>query len=253
MFDGGGGGLVAGFVTLGLLMAVVAVIAGRHLPDEPARRPRAIWLSVAMLPVLVIGVLAAAAFIEALVLLILGPESRGAGFAEAIGGLAGRGDRPGMNGLGGLLSGMDGFGGNATDAVVRSLVSSGIVAIVTLVLYRIHEGWRGELVAEAGFAGSAAARVLQAFAYTAVLIFVVLFAVSAVKAGYGTFRIAAPGTSALFPISEAAERERGVADLLSGAALAGASWWLLQMHRRLAATWRGEPSPTPAAPPPPAA
>ncbi len=252
MFDGGGGALVAGFVTLGLLMAVVAVIAGRHLPDEPARRPRAIWISVAMLPVLVIGVLAGAAFIEALVLLILGPESKGAGFAAAIGGLADRG-RPGMNGLGGLLGGMDGFGNDATDRVVRTLVSSGVVAIVTLVLYRIHEGWRGELVAETGFAGSAAARVLQAFAYTAVLIFVVLFAVSAVKAGYGIFRIAAPGTSALFPINEAAERERGVADRLSGAALAGASWWLLQMHRRLAATWRGEPSPTPAAPPPPAA
>ncbi len=252
MVDGGGGALVAGCVTLGLLMAVVAVIAGRHLPDEPARRPRAIWISVAMLPVLVIGVLAGAAFIEALVLLILGPESKGAGFAEAIGGLADRG-RPGMNGLGGLLGGMDGFGNDATDRVVRTLVSSGVVAIVTLVLYRIHEGWRGELVAETGFAGSAAARVLQAFAYTAVLIFVVLFAVSAVKAGYGIFRIAAPGTSALFPINEAAERERGVADLLSGAALAGASWWLLQMHRRLAATWRGEPSPTPAAPPPPAA
>jgi hypothetical protein len=247
VFDGGGGPLIAGFVTLGLLMAVVAVVAGRHLPDEPARRPRAIWISVAMLPVLVIGVLAGAAFIEALVLLILGPESKGAGFAEAIGGLSG--GRPGMNGLGGLLSGMDGFGGDATDRVIRTLVSSGIVAIVTFVLYRIHEGWRGELVDETGFAGSAAARVLQAFAYTAVLIFVVLFAVSAVKAGYGIFRIAAPGTSALFPISETAERERGVADLLSGVALAGASWWLLQMHRRLAATWRGEPS---SAPPPPA-
>ena len=85
------------------------------------------------------------------------------------------------------------------------------------------------------------------------MIFVVLFAVSAVKAGYGIFRIAAPGTSAVIPISETAERERGVADLLSGLALAGASWWLLQMHRRLAATWRGEPSSTPAAPPPPAA
>jgi hypothetical protein len=253
MFDGGGGALISGFLTLGLLMAIVAVIAGRHVPDERATRPRAIYVSVAMLPVLVIGALAAAAFLEAIVQLILGPESPGGGLADAIGGLAGEGDRSGLGGLGGLLSGMNGLGHDATDAAIRSLVSSGIVAVVTFALYRVHEGWRGELTGDAGFGGSAAARVLQAFAYTAVLIFVVLFAVSLVKAGYGIFRIAAPGTSALLPLSETAERERGIADLVSGLALAGGSWWLFQMHRKLAATWRGEPSAAPTAPPPPAA
>lgn len=253
MFDGGGGALISGFVTLGLLMAIVAVIAGRHLPDERATRPRAIYLSVAMLPVLVIGALAAAAFLEALVQLILGPESPGRGLADAIRGLTGDGDRSSLGGLGGLLSGMGGLGHDATDAAIRTLVSSGIVAVVTFALYRIHDGWLGELTGETDFDGSAAARVLQAFAYTAVLLFVVLFAVSVVKAGYGIFRIVAPGTSALLPLSESAERERGIADLVSGMALAGASWWLLQMHRKLAATWRGGPSPTPAEPEPPAA
>ena len=248
----GGGALISGFVILGSLMAIVAVVAGRHLPDERATRPRAIYISVAMLPVLVIGALAAAAFIDALVQLILGPESPGGGLADAIGGLAGDGDPSGLGGLGGLLSGMSDLGFDATDTAIRTLVSSGIVAIVTFALYRIHEGWRGELTGDAGFGGSAAARVLQAFAYTAVLIFVVLFAVSLVKAGYGVFRIVAPGTSALLPLSETAERERGIADLVSGLALAGASWWLFQMHRRLAETWRGEPSPTPAPPAPPA-
>jgi hypothetical protein len=253
VFDGGGGALIPGFVTLGLLMAIVAVIAGRHLPDERATRPRAIYLSVAMLPALVIGALAAAAFLEALVQLILGPESPGGGLADAIGGLADVGDRSGMGGLGSLLSGMGNLGHDATDAAIRTLVASGIVALVTFALYRILDGWRGELTGDADFGGSAAARVLQAFAYTAVLIFVVLFAVSLVKAGYGIFRIAAPGTSALIPLSETAERERGIADLVSGLALAGGSWWLFQMHRKLAATWRGEPSAAPTAPPPPAA
>jgi nitrate reductase NapE component len=252
VFDGGGGALISGFVTLGLLMAIVAVIAGRHLPDERATRPRAIYISVAMLPVLVIGALAAAAFIEALAQLILGPESPGGGLADAIGGLAGDGDPSGLGGLGGLLSGMGEFGFDATDAVVRTLVTSGITAVVAFALYRMHDGWRGELTGDADFGGSAAARVLQAFAYTATLLFVVLFAVSAVKAGYGIFRIAAPGTSALLPLSETAERERGIADLVSGLALAGASWWLIQMHRKLAEAWRGEPSPTPAPPAPPA-
>ena len=45
------------------------------MPDESSIRPRAIYLGAAMLPVLVIGVLAATAFLEAVVLLILGPES----------------------------------------------------------------------------------------------------------------------------------------------------------------------------------
>jgi hypothetical protein len=49
MFDGSGGSLIAGFVTLGLLMAIVAVITGRRLPDETATRPRAIYLTVAKL------------------------------------------------------------------------------------------------------------------------------------------------------------------------------------------------------------
>ena len=96
-------------------------------------------------------------------------------------------------------------------------------------------GWRQALVDDAGFLGSLAARTFQAFAYMVVLIFVVLFAVSAVKAGYGIFRVVAPDTSAVFALSESAERERGIADIVSGLALAGASWWLLQMHWKLAA------------------
>ena len=75
----------------------------------------------------------------------------------------------------------------------------------------------------------AAARVFQALAYTVVLIFVVLFAVGAVKAGYGVFRVVAPDTSAMISISETAEREGGIADIVSGLALAGASWWVFQM------------------------
>lgn len=247
MFDGGGGSLIAGFVTLGLLMAIVAVITGRRLPDEASTRPRAIYLCVAMLPVLVVGVLAATAFLEALVQLILGPETG----EDLLGGLAG-GAMPG--GVGDLLTGMGDFGLDPKDAVIRTLVGAGITAVVALALFRLNQGWRDSLVGDdATFRGSPAARVLQAFAYVVVLIFVVLFALSVVKAGYGIFRIAAPGTSAVFALSETAERERGIADVVSGLALAGVSWWLLQMHWRLAATWRGDDPATPTVPEPPAA
>lgn len=254
MFDGGAGSLISGFVTLGLLMAIVAVITGRRLPDESSNRPRAIYLSVAMLPVLVIGVLAATAFLEAVVQLILGPESGKEDLLSGLSGLAG-GGMPGadMGALGGLLSGMGDFGLSPTDAAIRTLVASGITAVVAFALYRLHQDWRNALVDDVRFLGSPAARVLQAFAYTVVLIFVVLFAVSAVKAGYGIFRVVAPDTSAVFSLSESAERERGIADIVSGLALAGVSWWLFQMHWKLAAAWRGDTVGAPAVPEPPAA
>ena len=252
MFDGGAGSLVSGFVTLGLLMAIVAVITGRHLPDERATRPRAIYLSVAMLPVLVVGVLAAAAFLEAAVQLILGPES-GEDLLSGLGGLAG-GGIPGaeMGQLGGLLTGMGDLGLDPADAAIRTLVGSGVTAVVAFAIYRLHQDWRQGLMEDASFAGSVATRTFQAFAYTVVLIFVVLFAVSAVKAGYGIFRVVAPDTSAVFSLSESAERERGIADIVSGLALAAASWWLLQMHWKLAATLRDE-TPATTRPSPPAA
>jgi hypothetical protein len=250
MFDGSGATLVWGFFTLGLLMAIVAVITGRHLPDVGTTRPRAIYLSVAMLPALVIGVLAAVAFIEAAVQLILGPES-GEDLLGGLGGLAGGGIPGAEGGLGDLLTGMGDSGLDPTDAAIRTLVASGITAIVAFAVYRLHLAWRNALVDDAGFLVSPANRTFQAFAYVVVLIFVVLFVVSAVKAGYGIFRVVAPDTSAVFPLSETAERERGIADIVSGLALAGASWWLLQMHWKLAAGWRGDAA-GPLVPQPPA-
>jgi hypothetical protein len=245
MFDGGAGSVVSGFFVLGLLMAIVAVITGRHLPDETSTRPRAIYLSVAMLPVLVIGVMAAAAFLEAAVQLILGPETG----EDLLGGLVG-GGMPGaeMGGLGDLLTGLGHSFGLDRDAVIRTLVASGITAIVAFAVYRLHQDWRRQLLDDVSFRGSPASRTFQAFAYTVVLIFVVVFVVSAVKAGYGVFRVVTPGTSTLFAFSETVERERGIADIVSGLSLAGASWWLLQMHWNLAATWRGDSAYAPAAP-----
>jgi hypothetical protein len=264
MFDGGAGSLIGAFFTLGLLMAIVAVITGRRLPDEAATRPRAIYLSVAMLPVLVIGVVAAAKFLETAVQLILGPESGVESLMGRLGGLGGLGGMGGggmptgggAGGLGDLISGLGGnLGFDPTEAVIRTLVATGITAVVAFAMYRLHQGWRDRVFDGPGFGDSPAARTFQAFAYTVVLIFVVLFVVSAVKAGYGVFRVVAPGTSAIFSFSESAEREQGIADIVSGIALAAASWWLLEMHWKLASRLRGDAAPdaAPEVPEPPAA
>ena len=266
MSHSGGGALAFGFVSLALLAAIVGVIAGRRMPDESSIRPRAIYLGAAMLPALVIGVLAAARFLEALVRLILGPESLKESIANLGGGELGNligggglggmlGDSGGAGGLagglagslGGLLAGL-GEGLDPTDAVIRTLVASGITAIVAFAVYRLHVDWRRPVVDDAAFHGSAAARVFLAVAYTAVLIFVVLFALAVVKAGYGVFRAVAPGTSAAFAISETAEREQGIADIVAGAALAAGAWWVLHTAWKLAGDWRGESAPSPEAP-----
>jgi hypothetical protein len=233
--------VIGGFVVLGLTMAVVATITGRRQPDDASTRPRAIVLAVGMFPLLVIGVLAARGAIDAVVRLILGPE------AGVLGGIA---DAVAGGALGGVPGGFGDLGIDATDAAVRALVSSAIVAIVAFALFRLLLDWRDGLTGEAAFPGSPAARVLQSFAYLVVLMFVALFAVGVVEAGYGLFRVIAPGTSAVLGIGESAEREAGVADIVSGAALAAASWWLFQTHWKLAATWRGTGSPDVPGPPP---
>ena len=243
MFHGGGGAVIGAFTTLGLLMAIVAVITGRHLADERAMRPRAIYLSVAMLPVLVIGVVAASAFIEAAVQLMLGPEQDG-GFLAA----------------------------SAAACQERRWVAWAILSPASAAFRarpdrrrdphargrRAGSAWRSRSTActWTGAANSRATgspwrrRAFQSFAYTVVLVFIVIFVASAIEAGYGVFRVAAPGTSAMFSIN--AERERGIADIVSGLAMAGASWWLVQTHWKLAGTWRGDTDDAPSVPEPPA-
>lgn len=226
MFEDGVSTLLWLAVGLGLLMAIVAVITGRHLSDELMLRPRAIYLVVAMLPVLVIGALAASAAINAAMRLILGPEAPP---GTTLSGLPP--DAPiDLGALGGQ------FGLDPQGVAVRQLVSSMIVVIIALAVYMLHLTWRRQLLAEPGLPGSPASRVVQAFAYTVVLAFVVALILSAYRTGYGVFSIIAPGTSGVFAMSESAVRERGVAEVVSGLALAAGSWFLLNMHWKLAST-----------------
>ena len=76
------------------------------------------------------------------------------------------------------------------------------------------------MVDDAAFHGSAAARVFQAVAYTAVLIFVVLFALAVVKAGYGVFRAWRPARARGLRDQRDGGAEQGIADIVAGAALA---------------------------------
>lgn len=243
MFEGSAVAFLWVAINLGILMAIIAVITGRKMTDDLAVRPRAIYLAVVMLPLLVVGVVAAYAVVDAGVRLTLGPESTNPPFCSD----------PSFAASTDLTQ--LGCDTDASDPIVRLLVSSAIVAVISLGLYAVHLRWRRSLFSEPGFDGSAGSRVMQAFAYTVVLAFVVALAYAAYRAGYGVFRAASPSTSSLLSASESAEREQGIADLLAGAGLAAISWFLLTMHWRLADRLRRpQPASMPAAPeiPPPA-
>ena len=258
--QGGGSHLIGLFLTVAIVMAVIAAITGRHLNDDGAWRPRAIYLSVAMLPILLVTAVATAVFLSAVVQLILGPETP---VRDALGGLLGgnlgeltdaAGDLP--SGLGGLLEGLaGGLGVERSDLLARQAVVSGLTAVAGAFLYWLHLGWRRALLDEEGFASSAASRILQAFAYTVTFVFVVVFLVAAVRAGYGLFRVIAPGMSAGLEFTESADRERGVAEFIAAGGLAIAAYWLATMHWTMATRLRNpesaQPPETPIATTPP--
>ena len=97
-----------------------------------------------MLPVLVIGVVAASAFIEAAVQLVLGPEQDG---RSSSAGSAGRHARaPRWAASANWSTGIGDFGLDPTDAAIRTLVAAGITAIVAFAVYRLHLDWRRGLI-----------------------------------------------------------------------------------------------------------
>jgi hypothetical protein len=254
MHQGAGGNLVGLFVVAAGLMAVVATITGRRLEDPDATRPRAIYLSVAMLPTLLLAVVGAVVCLEAIVRLILGPEPQGGQalkdlvdrFAGAGGGdVAARVLQSLPENLRGLAQGAIGrLGIDPTDAFWRKAVGAGIAAIVAGGVHWLHYTWRKRFLGTYGIVSSPAGRTFQAYAYTTTFVFVVGFVVGLVGAGYGLFRIVAPGVTAVFAVAEDAEREVGVAQLVAGGALAIASWFIVDRHWKLAARLRrGEMSP----------
>ena len=244
---GGGQHLVQLFFGAAVLMAIVATITGRHLADEGASRPRAIYLSVAMLPVLLVTVVAGAVFLDAIIQLILGPEQPTLDAVNGLIGSLGGGDLGGLGdaiqglpgGLGGLIERAgEGFGAERTDLLARQAVVTGIALVVGAFLYWLHLGWRRQLMEESGFHASPASRTFQAYAYTTTFVFVVVFLLAAGHAGYGLFRVIAPGMTAGLGSTETADRERGVAEFIAGGGLAIAAYWLATMHWALATRLR---------------
>lgn len=244
---GGGQHLIPLFFGAAILMAIVATITGRQLTDDGASRPRAIYLSVVMLPVLLVTVVAGALFLDAIVQLILGPEQP---TLDALNGLVGRLGGSDLGSLGDAVQGLpgglgalleragEGLGVERTDLLARQAVVTAIALVVGAFLYWLHLGWRRQLIDEEGFRASPAWRTFQSFAYTTTFVFVVVFLIAVGHAGYGLFRVIAPGMTAGLGSTETADRERGVAEFIAGGGLAIAAYWLATMHWALATRLR---------------
>src|SRR4051812_37222000 len=109
------------------------------------------------------------------------------------------------------LLGISGITSNDADEAVQTAVFSGLLAAGAAIVLGFHLRRRSELIGDDDFKGSAAARVDRAY-LAAVAFLVVIVGVSAVAvAGYGAFRIVAPGVTGRM---HDFEKQQGLAQLL---------------------------------------
>lgn len=129
------------------------------------------------------------------------------------------------------------------DAIWRGAVQLGLLTVASAGVLVFHRRRRRELLAAPGFAESDASRVDRAYLYVACFLAVFLVLFAAYSAVYGLFRTIAPGVTAFHGGS--GERERGIAQLISFAALAIGALAVFVLH------WRETPKRTIVSPTPP--
>ncbi len=128
--------------------------------------------------------------------------------------------------------GTDGFADDFTldrgtdpdDEAIRDTVQAGLVAILAAVVLVFHVRRRRELVAEAGFAGTAAWRADRAFLHvvSAVAVLIALFAAASLL--NDLFRLIAPGITS--DGSQSVERKQALADIIPLTVLTVATTYL---------------------------
>ena len=131
------------------------------------------------------------------------------------------------------------------DAAARTAAQAGLVALVAALLLAFHLRRVPQLVNEPGFAGSGAERMYRTYLYAVCFVAVLILVGAAVSAVYGVFRALGPG---VFAPSTLHARKVGVAELLSGAILAGLAAIVFVTHWQRAAPFRPVPPPVGPAP-----
>ena len=117
------------------------------------------------------------------------------------------------------LLGVSGIETSGADEAVKTAVSAGLLAVGAGIVLAFHLRRRSELVSDDDFESSAASRVDRAY-LAAVAFLVVVVGVTALGiAGFGAFRIVAPGVTGRL---DDFERQQGLAQLLAFGALVAA-------------------------------
>jgi drug/metabolite transporter (DMT)-like permease len=118
-------------------------------------------------------------------------------------------------------SGIDLAGGHDSgddDADYRLAVQSLLLAIAAGLVFAFHDRRAHRLVHEEEIDASGTGRVARAYLYGIAFVAALVVLVALARAGYGVFRVVAPGVTGSG--SEDVERQRGIAELLSYAFLA---------------------------------
>jgi hypothetical protein len=124
-------------------------------------------------------------------------------------------------------------GGRASDdATWRGAVQAALLTAAATGVLMFHRGRRRDLRATPSFTDSAAARVDTAYLYVACFLAAFVVLVAATYGTYGIFRVVAPGVTGF---DSDVERQKGIAQAISLAALGVGSYLVFLVH------WRERP------------
>jgi uncharacterized membrane protein HdeD (DUF308 family) len=239
VFRGAPHGLVA-IGGIALLVAVILVLVAGRRDDDPAQtRTQARYVGAITLVSLFVALFAFFGVARALTDLIVDKDD--ASSTVAIGGTEIPKElRDILEQQSGTQTGLDlgpGPGiGRSDDADYRAAMKSGLLMIAALAVFVFHERRGRRLVPADRFAEGGTARVARAALYGACFVAAVIALLAAARGVYGVFRVIAPGITGHG--SDDAERQRGIAELISFGLLTGASvfiflraWYWLPEHR----------------------
>ncbi len=219
-----------------LLVAVILVlVAGRKDPDPSHSRTQARYLAAIGLVSLFLALFAAFGTVRALADLIVDKESP----QQSV-------DLP--EGLEDVFEslptelfdvpGADADGLADDDAAYRLAVQSFLLFLAAGLVFAFHDQRAHRLLPSDRIDDSAPGRVARAYLYGISFVAALIVLVALAKAGYGLFRVVAPGVTGAG--ADDVERQRGIAELISYAFLAGGglliffrAWHYLPEHAEL--------------------
>ncbi|HET6776432.1 MAG TPA: hypothetical protein VFH81_01525 [Actinomycetota bacterium] len=224
-------------VLLGVVVLGILALAGRGEPDTTGGRTYALYLFAVIFISLFITLFALIGVVQALVRVPLpdsggeipvpiGSSGAGYGGSEVLTTPA-----AGLEAPSGLTQ-LQSF--DPDREWWRMAVQAALFAVAAGVVLRFHAAKARELLTEPGVEASPAWRTYQAYVHAVCFISVLIALVAGAVGAYGLFKLIAPGVTAQFS-SPTAERQSGIALLVTGGLSALASCVVFAYHWRRSA------------------